>query len=70
MRSWNSVLGAGDAVGLFYNFKLKPLFQRRRDRFLGIDMLAGFGDLAREWQMLLIRHRQDYVLDGRISEHA
>ena len=57
-----------DAVGLFQRLDGEAFLQRAGDRLLGVDVLAGLGDLARERQMLLVRHGQDHALDLRIGQ--
>jgi hypothetical protein len=40
------------------------------DRLLGVDVLAGLGDLLRHRQVLLVGHGEDHALDRRIGEHG
>ena len=49
---------------------LETVLQRRRDRLLGVDVLLGLGDLARERQMLLVWHGEDHAFDLRVGEHG
>ena len=58
------------AERLFQGFDFEPIFERARDRLLGIDVLAGLSDLARERKMLLVRHGEDDPFDLGISKHA
>ena len=62
--------GYGDAVAVFQRFDLKPVFQRRGDRFLGIDMLLRHRYFARQRQMLFIGYRQNHAFDFRIDQHG
>ena len=59
-----------DAVGLLQRLDGEAFLQRAGDRLLGVDVLAGLGDLARERQMLLVRHGQDHALDLRIGQQG
>ena len=52
-----------DAIGLLQRLDGEAFLQRAGDRLLGVDVLAGLGDLARERQVLLVRHGQDHALD-------
>ena len=55
---------------LFQRRDGEALLQRAGDRLLGVDVLAGLGDLARERQMLLVGNGQDDALDRGIGEHG
>ena len=58
----------GDAVFLFQPCDLDAVLERGGDRLLGIDVLAGFGDLGRDRQVLFVRNRDDYSADFRVGQ--
>ena len=58
------------AVGALQRLDLQPLLERAGDRLLGVDVLAGLRDLARNRQVLLVRHREDDALDRRVGQHG
>ena len=57
-----------DAIGLFQRLDCESFLQRAGDRLLGVDVLAGLGDLARERQVLLVGHCEDHALDLGIAQ--
>ena len=60
--------GDGDAVFLFQRLDLDSVLERGGDRLFGIDVLAGFGDLGCDRQMLLVRNRNDHAADFRVGQ--